>query len=309
MRFHALLIVRDEADIIDQTLDHLLSWADALYAYDTGSTDETWEIIRQRARADERIVPVGSEPVVFHAGVRAMLFDRYRQRFSPGDWIARVDADEFYHILPPAFVRSRVEPYEQLVCGQLYDFVLLHREASAWEQGRDDRLLPIEARRRHYAINAYPEIRLMRYRRSLRWPATHEAPRHLWPIARARIPVRHYRWRDPPQARTRWALRAAMHESMPIGGSHWNINSWRDRLRRADDPLVRRWPTDQPLPAIDDTGHITRGLRRTLGVIAGRLGVPGWLDRVSAGFDPFWEPTPLPSEVRSRLERLRARQA
>ena len=43
-RFHALLPVRDEADIIGQSLRHMLTWVDAIYVFDNGSVDDTWEI-------------------------------------------------------------------------------------------------------------------------------------------------------------------------------------------------------------------------------------------------------------------------
>lgn len=303
VRFHALLIVRDEGDIIAQTLDHLLGWGDALYVYDTGSHDETWEIVRERAARDDRLVLMGCQPVVFHAGVRAMLFERYRGRFEPGDWIARVDADEFYDIVPPEFVRQRVKPFEQLVCGQLYDFVLLRREAKAWEQGRDDRSQPIEDRRRHYIINDYPEIRLFRYRRSLRWPASHQVPMNLGPVARARIPIRHYRWRDPHQARQRWALRMAMQTIMPIGGTHWNIPRWQDRLRRTDDPLVFHWPKGQPLPTITDDRRVESPSRRFMLRLRQRLGLVALFDRLAPGFDPDWQPDPLPPSISQEIER------
>jgi hypothetical protein len=37
MRFFSLLPVRDEADIIGQCLHRMLTWADVIYIFDTGS--------------------------------------------------------------------------------------------------------------------------------------------------------------------------------------------------------------------------------------------------------------------------------
>jgi|GEM_PF-4294901 len=45
MKFHSLLPVRDEADIINQYLQSFLTWADSIYVFDTGSVYNTWEII------------------------------------------------------------------------------------------------------------------------------------------------------------------------------------------------------------------------------------------------------------------------
>ena len=63
MRFHALLPVRDEADIIGQCLRHLLTWADAVHVFDTGSVDDTWEIVGDLASRDERVRLLGRDPV------------------------------------------------------------------------------------------------------------------------------------------------------------------------------------------------------------------------------------------------------
>src|SRR5690606_9611174 len=109
-----ILLLRDEADIIAQTLKHLLSWCDTLIAFDTGSFDESWDIVQDFAARDRRIITAGKESVVFSNGLRAWLFDQHRSRFRNGDWIARVDCDDFYHILPPHFVRDHLRRGESL---------------------------------------------------------------------------------------------------------------------------------------------------------------------------------------------------
>jgi len=63
--FFSLLPVRDEADIIGQCLDHALRWADEVYVFDTGSVDNTWEIVRDFASRDKRVVPMRKESVFF----------------------------------------------------------------------------------------------------------------------------------------------------------------------------------------------------------------------------------------------------
>src|SRR3954447_26402653 len=109
MRFHVLLAVRDEADIMVQCLQHLLAWADAVYVFDTGSLDETWEIVLQCASNEARVVPLGKDAVFFsEKRLRGWMFDQARPRMSEGDWFLRADADEFHHIPPPEFGRKRM---------------------------------------------------------------------------------------------------------------------------------------------------------------------------------------------------------
>ena len=56
MKFVTLLPVRDEADIIGETLQHQLTWADEIYVFDTGSVDQTWEIVQDIAAGERRLI-------------------------------------------------------------------------------------------------------------------------------------------------------------------------------------------------------------------------------------------------------------
>jgi len=106
MLFVCLLPVRDDADIIGQCLQRLLTWADAIYVFDTGSVDDTWEIVQDFAAKDKRVMPLKKDPVYFsETRLRGWLFHQARQKMRTGDWFLRVDADEFHHVLPPEFVK------------------------------------------------------------------------------------------------------------------------------------------------------------------------------------------------------------
>ena len=132
MRFHALLPVRDEADVIGQCLRHLLSWADAVYVFDTGSVDDTWEIVRDVASRDDRVRLLGRDSVYFsETRLRAWMFHQARAHMRDGDWFLRVDADEFHHVPPPEFVHTRLRAHETIVFHQYYDFRLTVAEVAA----------------------------------------------------------------------------------------------------------------------------------------------------------------------------------
>ena len=46
MKFHALLPIRDEADVIAQCITSLLDWADKIYIFDTGSVDDASSVLQ-----------------------------------------------------------------------------------------------------------------------------------------------------------------------------------------------------------------------------------------------------------------------
>lgn len=234
MRFHGLLIVRDEADVILQSLEDMLTWVDTLHVYDLGSTDSTWDMVEDVAEHDERVFPFKSEPTVYSDSIRCFLFDRLRAGFDEGDWIIKLDADEFYPTPPPRFVRERLSAAEGMVYLQWYFFRLTTEEAADYGSGKvsiaADRLKSIRDRRRYYKVSQWSEPRMFRYRRSMRWPATAHWPYNAGLVARERLPVLHYPHRDPVQMARRFALRAAMKRRAAKAGNHWVTSDWRGEL-------------------------------------------------------------------------------
>ena len=317
MRFHALLILRDEGDIVAQALDHLLSWADTVVVLDTGSTDDTWDIIQERSRVDGRVVPMSHEPILFNDNLRGYLFDRHRDRFNSGDWVLRVDADEVYHVPPPVFVAERLRRGESAVHLQWYYFRLTRREADDYESGRvdtlDDRRRPIGERRRFYKASTYAEPRMFRYRRSVRWPADASFPFNAGFVARERIPIRHYPHRDPMQMKRRFALREGQMRRNAHAGSHWKIDDWRDELVDAsgvtdasgkpvktglagengiDVGPLHHWAAGTPFPEVPLHNHLPPWRVRLQQRIVHPALIPV-LDRTRARFDPAFRPTPM----------------
>ncbi len=326
MRFHALLVLRDEGDLVGQTLDHLLSWADTVAVLDTGSTDDTWDAVQDRARRDRRVVPVGREPVVFNENLRGYLFDRQRSGYEGGDWVLRVDADEVYHVPPPRFVAERVARGESAVHLQWYYFRLTRPEADDYEAGRvdtdADRQRPIGERRRFYKLSTYAEPRMFRYRRSVRWPASASFPFNAGYVARERIPIRHYPHRDPAQMRRRFELRAGQMRHRSDAGGHWKLADWRDELVDAtgataaaagpvqvglagepgiDVGPLRHWAPGTPLPEVPLYNHVPPWRIRLAQRIVHPLLLP-LLDRTRKRWDPAIRPTPLGTPNGHRMD-------
>jgi hypothetical protein len=264
MRFHALLPVRDEADIIGHSLRQMLTWADAIYVFDTGSADDTWEIAREIAATDRRVVLLRKDPVYYsECMLRGWMFHQARKKMRDGDWFLRVDADEFHHIPPPEFVRSRLRKDETIVWHQYYEFRLTQSEVKAWESGKEtvaDRRRPIEERRQWFTPNEYSEPRLCRYRETMRWPTTHSFPVNAGFVARERLPIRHYPHRDPEQLDRRCRLRAIMmanhHDWCQPETHHWSEGEWRKFVAPDDLPGMRRWEPGTELPGFQFTGHL-----------------------------------------------------
>lgn len=311
MRFHALLPVRDEADILPECLDHLLSWADAVYVADTGSTDGSSAIVQDYARRDARVIPLRTGPVYFsETRLRGWMFHQARSRMRDGDWFLRVDADEFHHVPPPVFVRERMRRHETIAYHQYYDFKLRASDVRAWEKAAEplaDRARPIASRRRWFVPSRYTEPRLCRYRASMRWSPHVSFPFNAGFVAEARLPIRHYPHRDPEQLRRRCVLRAVMmadagnraNWSHP-GEHHWSEAEWRRFVVRDDDPVLQEWRPGDELAEVHDHSHLRRPAVRTVQRLL-HTPIVRLVDRLRSGWPADAGPQPIPEDVQQRL--------
>lgn len=313
MRFHALLPVRDEADVIGQCLSSLLKWSDCIYVYDTGSVDDTWEIVQEFAARDRRVVPLRKEPVYFsETRLRGWMFHQARQQMRDGDWFLRVDADEFHHIAPPEFVQSSMRKHETVAYHQYYDFRLTDSELRGWECGQEslsDRSRPIEERRRHYTVSVYAEPRLCRYRSTMQWSETVSFPYNAGYVARERLPIRHYPHRDPVQLDRRCRLRAIMMADPENRSNwsrpelhHWSENEWRKFIMADDSAGLKYWEHGTDLPVFRLTNHLQPAPVRVIQRLIHATSLQ-WLDRSRRGFSASTNPLPIPVQIIELLQR------
>jgi len=305
--FHSLLPVRDERDIISQCLDHMLQWVDAVYVFDTGSVDNTWEVINEMALKDSRIKPLRQDAVYYSENLlRGWLFHQARQKMRDGDWFLRVDADEFHHIPPPEFVKTRLRKHETIVWHQYYNFCLLESEVAALataEAIQSERAKPIAERRRWWTPSLYSEPRLCRYRDSMKWPAAVSFPYNAGFLARARLPIRHYPHRDPVQLKRRCLLRAIMHEDpqRAVGSfEQWRVQDWRQFLIPDNKAGVSRWKTGEDLPDPNFKNHLASWTKRVPQYLLHRFFVR-FLDRTRATWQESNYPDQIPARVADRL--------
>ena len=310
-RFHCLLPVRDEADIIGQCLDGLLKWADSIHVFDTGSVDDTWEIVQDMAGKDRRVIPLRKDPVYFsETRLRGWMFHQARRQMRAGDWFLRVDADEFHHLPPPDFVQERLHPHETIVYHQYYNFVLRESEVRDWNAGREtlaDRARPIEERRQWYETSVYAEPRLCRYRETMQWPPTVSFPFNAGYVARTRLPIRHYPHRDPFQLERRCRLRAVMMADKENRTNwtrpelhHWAEQEWVKLVTPENAPGLQHWAPGEELEEVLQTNHLAKPGKRTVQRLTHAFLLP-FLDRRRARWPEDAYPQHISTEVQAQL--------
>jgi hypothetical protein len=215
MQIHGLCIVKNEADVIEECLEAACEWCDHVYVLDNGSTDGTWQKVRAMAVRRPAIVPFRQDPAPFSDGLRADIFNAFRDRAGPADWWCRLDADEFYVDDPRVFL-AKVPPAFDYVVSASFSYYFTDVDARAWEADPlRFELMPVQQRLRHY-VNHWSEPRFMRAAPGLAWtradggwPASLYTAR-AWPV---RIWVKHFCYRSPAQIEQRLASRRGAIES------------------------------------------------------------------------------------------------
>lgn len=224
----ALCVIKNEADIIRQTLLDALRWCDQIFVLDNGSDDGSCDIVRELAGSNSRVVFAGREPGHFHDGIRAGIYNTFKSQAKYGDWWCRLDADEFHVGTPGEILASIPERYFSVWSASMsYYFtdIDLARYTADPATFADD--VPVTEKCRYY-LNHWSEPRFFRHDPRLRWNTLDGGfPLAVWtrPAAPVRIPVKHFAYRSPSQIQKRLeARRVAPGEKSTF--SHEMVRDW-----------------------------------------------------------------------------------
>ncbi|MGJ3246544.1 MAG: glycosyltransferase family 2 protein [Elainellaceae cyanobacterium] len=225
MNIHGICIVKNEADIIEQTLTHAATWCDFIYVFDNGSTDGTWEKVLDLSKRYSPIIPYKQDDCVFHDWLRSEVFHHFRSNSIEGDWWCRLDADEFYIDDPRIFLKKVPQSY-QCVWSASFSYYFTDKDLERYNHDpslyADD--VPVSQKYRYY-LNNWSEPRFCRYDKNLIWDRSQE-----WPYFGAVYPVRiwlkHYRYRSPQQIQKRVSDRQQAQARGNNGFRHEAQSDW-----------------------------------------------------------------------------------
>jgi len=244
------MLIKDERDVIDETLAAAVQWCDRIHVFDNGSTDGTWERIQEFARDNSRVLPFKQDPAPFSQSLRGEIFRHARSTVDVGDWWCVLDSDEIYIDDPRDFLRDIPARYGE-VWSSSYQYYFTDRDLQRYEADPAGFLqTPIQERLRYY-LNNWSESRFMRHHPGLVWPedrAGHpvgKRPVGLLRTAPIRIRLKHYQYRSPEQIQSRISAREGVRGSYrheqdrdwlahllggPVGALKAGPLSWEDRI-------------------------------------------------------------------------------
>jgi glycosyltransferase involved in cell wall biosynthesis len=202
MKIHSICVVKNEADVVAQSLAAAAEWSDHVYVLDNGSTDGTWEEVLAIAERHPPVVAWKRDPRPFTFAMRSEPFEHFRGNAARGDWWCRLDADEIYIDDPRDFL-AQVPWYYRSVWSASFQFYFTDRDVAAYDSDpslyADD--VPVAEKCRWY-LNNWSEKRFFRHSPGLQWAGG-------WPqgtydaVFPRRIRLKHYQYRSPQQIQRR----------------------------------------------------------------------------------------------------------
>lgn len=243
MRIFGIMLAKNEGDFIHLSLSANRSSFDRILVLDNGSTDQTWDIVREFAARDPGVVAFERTDMPFRDSLRARAFNAFRNEAKAGDWWCRLDADEIY-IDPVREFLEGVPTRHHVVWSISHQYYFTEEDALRWE-GRPSQLAlgSLEELPRHYLIN-HSEPRFFRHRKRLVWGEV-SWPSHLGVVHPRRIRLQHYQYRSPAQIQRRLDTRR---EAAATGWAHFGHSletDWREKITRSSD-LLSAVPPEVP---------------------------------------------------------------
>jgi glycosyltransferase involved in cell wall biosynthesis len=231
-------MVKNESDIITQTLKHAAKWSDFIYVYDNGSTDGTWERVINFAKENKQIIPYKQESKPYAESLRSEAFNHYRGNSSDGDWWCQLDADEIY-IDDPRLFLSKVPRKYEIVWAASFEYYFTDKDLDLYKQSpslyADDVLIEDKCR---YYVNNWSEPRFFKYKKKLIWEQNlvnnvGRMPDGVNISYTERIRLRHYQYRSPQQIQKRLDTRIqAMQDGIFL---HEMRKDWKEKIENNND--------------------------------------------------------------------------
>ncbi len=262
MRIHVICVVKNEADILPETLIQAAKWCDFIYVLDNGSDDGSWEITQTLAKDHPQIVPYKQDHRVFNDKMRRDAYLEYLPQARAGDWWGRLDADEIYYDNPRE-VLAAIEPKYDFIWSSVFNFFFSDAEAAAYEADPEKFCaMPVQLRCRHY-LNNWSEPRFFRHGAGQFWPPEIDWPRFMNSDPVNRVRLKHYQYRSPEQIMQRIEVRRKTARDGGFAFFHENSEDFRkvvtdtnssveEHHRQTKDAGYKLTPRElDKLPAID----------------------------------------------------------
>lgn len=218
MSVAAIMMVRDEADIVGHTIRHLLAQVDHVYVADNRSVDGTSDIVRDFGESSVSVTR--DDEVAYRQSEKTTRLARWAMEDGHG-WVVPCDADEVWTAgdLTVRELLERQGPDVQVVTAALYDHV-----PTGVDPDLDDPVLRLGWRLAQPGV--LPKVACRVHRKLTIHPGNHGADYGgLRFLAVDGLRIDHFTWRTPGQfvRKIRNGLEAYATVERKDIGVHWRM--------------------------------------------------------------------------------------
>jgi hypothetical protein len=206
MKLNAICTIKNEVDIIADTLNYALRFCDNIYVLDNASSDGSYELICEKAALDPRVFIAARTDEIYRNQFRNRVYNMFNHTFTSNDWWYILDADEMLMEDPrPMLARAKQRNKNQMRVWQA-QFYFTDTDLSVYDN--EDKSLPVSERRRYYRIN-WREPRFFKNAPDKKWPEdiSGKVPSFCNSLYRPSPICRHYPQRSPEQIKMRHEIR------------------------------------------------------------------------------------------------------
>lgn len=216
-KLYAICLVKNEDDIIEETLQYASRFCDKILVIDNMSDDMTWEKIIKLSAVNDRIVPFARVNEKYRNSLRSYAYNFYCEKLSYKDWWLILDSDEFLDDDPRQIIEAANLEKADLIAVWQVEFHLTAKDFNI----HDDSHVSI-FRRKYYSIT-WKEVRLFRNQPHARWePGMNERrPPGLKRLYSNTPFNRHYRYRNPEQIQKRLNTRIGNASYRKLPSKDW----------------------------------------------------------------------------------------
>ncbi len=206
MKVNAICVVKNEVDVLKETLLNAMKFCHRIYVFDNGSTDGTWELLQTMAIHHEQVEIAEQSNEVFKNQLRNRVYNKYHHLYSDQDWWYILDADEMLTESPVPRLKAAMKRGKDCMYAWFAQFYFTDKDLEHYEQEKIR--APVVERRRYYRIN-WREVRFFKNNPDFCWPESITG--RIPPFTNkfyADAPIcRHYAERTPEQIEARVKLR------------------------------------------------------------------------------------------------------
>lgn len=151
MKLNAIMTVKNEVDIVEETLLNAMKFCHKIYIYDNNSTDGTWEVLNEMAARFNDLVIVGQTDESQTGLLNNRIYNRYHSEYAADDWWYLLGADELLAESPIKPLKRASAAHKNTMNVWHAQFYFTDVDYENYES--EETKAPIAQRRRYYALN------------------------------------------------------------------------------------------------------------------------------------------------------------